>query len=696
MAEDPAPQSQKRPPRRLVRRLGALLWPYRWQVAGALALTLAVAFLGPLRPRLVQIAIDDHVTTGDVPGLMRVVGVIGLVLVGEGLAFFALGYLTQWVGQHALYDLRTRVFRFVERQRLAFFDKTPIGTLITRATSDIEALADLLSAGAVTMIGDLGRLIFIGYFMLSLDLELGLVALLALPPMVLATELFRRKMRAAYRETRRQVGRLNAFLQEHVSGMSVVQIFGREGEEQRRFEAVNASHRDAHVQTVYYYALFYPVVDIIASAALGLVIWFGGTEAMREAVTVGTLIAFVQYVRMFFEPVRNLSDQLNSIQAAFAASERVFDLLDDDQSLAAPPRPAHFDGGRARGRIAFEDVWFAYERLPEGEEGGGKGQEGGARDGASANEPPSPFPHAPSPDWNWVLRGVSFVAEPGDTLALVGATGSGKTTVLSLLLRFYEPQRGRVTIDGVDVRDLPLDELRRQVGLVLQDVFLFSGSIEENVTLGADVPRERVVEAARLVGADRFIDRLPDGYASDVGERGGALSLGQRQLLSFVRTLLYDPAVLVLDEATSSVDTETEEAVQRAVDVLMDGRTALVVAHRLSTVQDADTILVLHKGEVRTALVVAQAGRPPGAPGPGRPLPPALRAPVRRSGAGRGLGRHPAPAGGAFGVGSRLQVQDVATPPRREGGAGVDTAERVTYRSSSIDDDPVPPTPPDP
>lgn len=597
MAED-APETQaKRPPRRLARRLGALLWPYRWQVAGALALTLAVAFLGPLRPRLVQIAIDDHVTTGDLPGLFRVVALIGLVLLGEGLASFALTYLTQWVGQHALYDLRTRVFRFVERQRLAFFDKTPIGTLITRATSDIEALADLLSAGAVTMIGDLGRLLFIGYFMLSLNLELGLVALLALPPMVLATEVFRRKMRRAYRETRKQVGRLNAFLQEHVSGMSVVQIFGREGEEQRRFEAVNAAHRDAQIQTVHYYALFYPVVDLIASVALGLVVWFGGTEAMREAVTVGTLIAFVQYVRMFFEPVRNLSDQLNSIQAAFAASERVFDLLDDDQSLAAPPRPAHFDGGRARGRIAFEDVWFAYERLPEEE---GPGTEGPGTGRTSSEQPPqSPVPSPQSPDWNWVLRGVSFVAEPGETLALVGATGSGKTTVLSLLLRFYEPQRGRVTIDGIDVKDLPLDELRRQVGLVLQDVFLFSGSIEENVTLGADVPRERVVEAAELVGADRFIDRLPEGYASDVGERGGTLSLGQRQLLSFVRTLLYDPAVLVLDEATSSVDTETEEAVQRAVDVLMDGRTALVVAHRLSTVQDADTILVLHKGEVR-------------------------------------------------------------------------------------------------
>ena len=590
MADD-SPQNTPawRPPRGLARRLGALLWPYRWHVAGALALTLVVAFLGPLRPRLVQQAVDDAILPGDVPELVRIVTLIAGVLLAEGVAYFALGYLTQWVGQHALYDLRTRVFRFVERQRLAFFDKTPIGTLITRATSDIEALADLLSAGAVTIIGDLGRLLFIGYFMLSLDLELGLVALLALPPMVLATEVFRRKMRAAYRETRRQVGRLNAFLQEHVTGMSVVQIFGREPEEQRRFEAVNEAHRDAHVQTVYYYALFYPVVDIIASAALALVVWFGGTEAMREAVTIGTLIAFVQYVRMFFEPVRNLSDQLNSIQAAFAASERVFDLLDDDQSLPEPEAPTRLPDGRARGRIAFENVWFAYERLPGDEGPGAEGPEGRANGGST-----------PAPDWNWVLRDVSLTAEPGQTLALVGATGSGKTTILSLLLRFYEPQRGRITIDGVDVQDLPLAELRRQVGLVLQDVFLFSGSIAENVTLGdPDVARARIEEAARLVGADRFVDRLPEGYDAPVGERGATLSLGQRQLLSFVRALLYDPAVLVLDEATSSVDTETEEMVQEAVDVLMEGRTALVVAHRLSTVQHADQILVLHKGEVR-------------------------------------------------------------------------------------------------
>lgn len=571
-------------PRRLIRRLGAVLWPYRWWVAFALALTFGAAFLGPLRPWLVQVAVDDYIVEGDTPGLLRIVGLLALVLIGEGVFAFARGYLTQWIGQNALFDLRVRVFRHIERQRLGFFDKTPIGTLITRATSDVEALGDFLSSALVTVLGDLARLVFIAGFMLYLDIELGLVALASLPPMILATEFFRRKMRAAFRETRKQVARLNAFVQEHVTGMAVVQIFGREAEEQRRFEAINADHREAHIHTIWWFALFWPVIDLIASAALGLVLWYGGTEAMREALTVGTLIAFIQYVRMFFEPVRNLSDQLTTLQSALAAGERIFGLLDDDQSMPEAERPVPLADGRAQGRITFEDVWFAYERLPA---------EAASREGglATGDSPP---------DWNWVLKGVSFDAEPGSTLALVGHTGSGKTTILNLLLRFYEPQRGRILLDGVDVRDLPLTELRRQVGLVLQDVFLFSGTVAENITLGDPrVPRERVEDAARAVDAHRFIERLADGYDQPVGERGANLSLGQRQLLAFVRALVYDPAVLVLDEATSSVDTETEEAVQRALETLLDGRTAVAVAHRLSTVQHADQILVLHRGEVR-------------------------------------------------------------------------------------------------
>ena len=601
-SQDPADRPTAAvPKRRLFRQFGAVLWPYRWGVGAALALTLAVAYLGPLRPQLIQTAVDDHIVEGDVPGLLRMVGLLGLVLFAEGAFGFVLAYLTQWIGQHALFDLRTRVFRFLEHQRLGFFDKTPIGRLITRATSDIEALSDLLSASLVTMLGDLARLVFIGTFMLSLDLQLGLVALAALPPMIWVTEIFRRKMRDAYRETRTQVGRLNSFLQEHVSGMSVVQIFGREGEEQRRFQAINDAHRNAHIQTVLYFALFWPIVSIISDAALGAVLWVGGTNAMRDAVSIGTLIAFVQYVRMFFEPVRNLSDQFNTLQSALAAGERIFDLLDDDQSLPEPAAPRHFEGGRASGRIAFENVWFAYERLPAD---AGRGTEDANRGNAppedSARSPSSPVPDPSPPDWNWVLRDVSFAAEPGETLAFVGATGSGKTTILSLLLRFYEPQRGRITVDGIDIRELPAAELRRQVGLVLQDVFLFSGSIAENVTLGdASVTPEQVARAAALVGADRFIERLPARYDAPVGERGATLSLGQRQLLSFVRTVLTNPAVLVLDEATASVDTQTEELVQRAVDTLMEGRTALVVAHRLSTIQHADTILVLHRGVVR-------------------------------------------------------------------------------------------------
>ncbi|MEM1042238.1 MAG: ABC transporter ATP-binding protein [Bacteroidota bacterium] len=553
---------------RLFRRIMSFLGPYKGRVLVASVLVLGTAFLGALQPKLVQLAIDNHIVEGDVPGLLRIVGLLALVLVGQGIASFAGGYLTQWVGQQALYDLRTRVFRHIQRQPLGYFDRTPIGRLITRTTSDIEALSDLLSAGVVSILGSLSQLVFITYFMFTLNARLALVALAVMPLMFWATMTFRSRVRVVYRETRAQISRLNSFLQEHVTGMQVVQLFNREREEMRRFSAINDAHREAQVKGVFYYALFFPAVDIIAALALALVIWFGGTEAMRATLTVGVLIAFIQYVRRFFEPIRNLSDQYNTLQGAMAASERVFDVLDHDAALAEPDEPTVL--AECRGRIEFENVWFAYETLPD------------------SDEP------------NWVLRDVSFTVEPGQTVALVGATGSGKTTIINLLLRFYEVQRGTIRVDGVPIRDLALADLRRHIGLVLQDVFLFSGSLADNITLGDPAKNlQDVARAVDLVGADRFIGMLPDGLAHEIGERGVTLSHGQRQLVSFIRALVYDPAIIVLDEATSSVDTETEELVQTALGTLMDGRSALVVAHRLSTIQDAGQILVMHKGQVR-------------------------------------------------------------------------------------------------
>ena len=574
MAND-APNGQAKksddPPKieaRLVRRVLAFLLPYKRQVAVAFALVLATAFLGAYQPKLVQLAIDDHIVDGDYAGLLRIIGLLVLVLIAQGLTAFVGDYLTQWIGQHALYDLRTRVFRHIQNQPLGYFDRTPLGRLITRTTSDIEALSDLLSAGVVAILGNLAQLFFIAYFMFSLNVELALVALATMPLMFWATMKFRDAVREAYRETRKQVSRLNAFLQEHITGMQVVQIFNREREEMRRFRGINDDHRAAQIKTIFYFAIFFPAVDLISSIALGLVLWYGGVEAMQGTLTVGVLIAFIQYVRRFFEPIRNLSDQYNTLQSAMAASERVFEVLDHDAAFAEPAAPASLEG-RA-GRIEFENVWFAYETLPD------------------SDEP------------NWVLRDVSFTVEPGQTVALVGATGSGKTTIINLLLRFYEVQRGAIRVDGVPIENLRLHDLRRYVGLVLQDVFLFSGTLAENITLGDEArTMEDVQRAIDLVGAGRFIERLPGGLDYQIGERGVTLSHGQRQLVSVIRALVYDPAVLVLDEATSSVDTETEELVQNALDTLMEGRTSLVVAHRLSTIQHADQILVMHRGEIR-------------------------------------------------------------------------------------------------
>ena len=568
----PKDDEDKKPPGldgKLFRRIVSYLMPYKGWVALAFLLVLAAAFLGPLRPKLVQIAIDDHIVQGDMDGLQRIVMILIAVLVGEGILSFINGYLTQWIGQRAIYDVRTKVYRHIQNQSLGFFDKTPIGKLITRTTSDVESLSDVLSAGVVTILGNMFRILFIAMFMFSLNWVLALVTLTALPLMIYVTFWFRKKVRVQYRETRKQVARLHSFLQEHITGMSIVQLFNREKEELRRFQDINSDHRQAQIKTIFYFALFWPAVDIIAAIATGLVLWVGGLRAMDNVLTVGVLIAFIQYARQFFEPIRNLSDQYNTLQSAMAGAERIFGLLGEDHAIKETDKPV--DIHRFDGTIEFRNVWFTYDKNRD------------------ENEEP-----------NWILKDVSFKVQQGETCAIVGATGAGKTTIINLLLRFYEIDKGEILVDGINICSMRLSDLRRHIGLVLQDVFLFSGSIERNITLdNPEIDKAAMQKAAQLIGADGFINKLEAGYDHDVRERGASLSHGQRQLLSFVRALVYDPSILVLDEATSSIDTETEEIIQHAMEHLLKGRTSIVIAHRLSTIQDADTILVMHRGQLR-------------------------------------------------------------------------------------------------
>ncbi len=553
--------------RRLLRRIIGYLMPYKHWVLLAFCLVLLVSFLGPLRPWLIRLAIDRHIVPGELDGLVVLMVALMGVLALEGALSYVNAYFTQWIGQQAIYDVRVRVFRHVQRQSLSFFDRTPIGRLITRTTSDVEALADVLSAGVVVIMGDMFKLVFIAAFMFSLNWVLALVTLCVMPFMLLVTLWFKRNVRGQYRETRKQVARLNSFMQEHVTGMQIVQLFGREKVEMDRFEKINDQHQVAQLKTVFFHSLFWPAVDIIASTAIGFVLWTGGVSALSGAITVGILIAFVQYCRQFFEPIRNLSEQFNTLQGAMAGAERIFDILDNDQSLPQVEKQAPLD--RLEGEIVFDNVWFAYKDLDDG-----------------------------TPDW--VLRGVSFKIRSGQDVAIVGATGSGKTTIISLLMRFYDIQKGRILLDGQDIRTFRLKYLRWRIGLVQQDVFLFSGSVARNIALDSPgITFDNVKQAAETVGASKFIEQLPDGYDNDVRERGSSLSQGQRQLLSFARVLAHDPDILVLDEATSSIDTETEQIIQRAIERTLQGRTSLVVAHRLSTIRYADAILVLHKGLLR-------------------------------------------------------------------------------------------------
>ena len=544
-------------------RLGRYLRPYLGFTAGAVILLLVGAGLALVGPALTRRALDVAIPHHDVGQLFTLAAIYLAALGVEFLSDYGQTLLTAYIGQRIMYDLRMELFGHLQRLSIPFFDRNPVGRLMTRVTSDVEALNDLFTSGLVTVFGDLFTLLAIMGFMLYLDWRLALVAFCVIPLVWLTASVFRRRVREAFRQIRTRLARINSYLQEQLSGMRIVQLFERQDVSADKFDQLNRSHLDAHLDSIRLYAVFFPVIEVLTSIALALLLWYGGARVLGGTLTVGVLAAFIQYTRRFFQPLQDLSEKFNILQAAAASSERIFRLLDETTAVPEPAHPVHLPKP-ARGEVAFEGVWFRY-----------------------------------SPDGPWVLRDVSFTAAPGQTVALVGHTGAGKTTIINLLLRFYDPTRGRITVDGVDIRALSTHELRGMIGFVQQDLFLFAGDIRHNLILDAPIPPERAEAAAIRVGADRFIERLPEGYRHRLGERGRSLSVGERQLLSFARALARDPRILVLDEATSSVDTESEAQIQQAISELMSGRTSLVVAHRLSTILHADQILVLHHGELR-------------------------------------------------------------------------------------------------
>jgi ATP-binding cassette subfamily B protein len=589
---------------RLMKRLMGYVWPYKWQLIVALIAIILKAGADILGPLLTKVAIDKYLSAsaGQTHSFLDRwlssnplvgVGQIALIYVGALVTIFVLEYtqtyLMLWIGQKAMFDLRSQIFRHLQQMHVAFFDKNPVGRLVTRVTTDVDALNDMFTTGVVAIFEDVFVLTGIIVIMLRMKWWLALVAFAVLPFIFWATMLFRRVVRDSYRRIRVAIARINAYLQEHVSGIVVLQLFNREERAYQKFDKVNAQHMDAYKDAIMAHAIYYPVVEILSTIAIASVFWFGGIRVIAGTVTLGVLVAFMQYAQRFFRPIQDLSEKYNILQAAMASSERIFKLLDTPIEIVSPAQPAKAEG---RGRIEFDHVWFAYRKL---ETDGENGHHVITGNGAHA-----PLSGADDFAYDWVLRDVSFVIEPGETIAFVGHTGAGKTTIISLLLRFYDIQRGAIRIDGVDIRNMDLKDLRRRFGVVLQDPFLFSGTIENNIRLGSDwVTMEQVESAAESVNVANFIRGLPGGFNEPVLERGSTLSTGQKQLISFARALAHDPAILVLDEATSSVDTETELRVRDALTRMVEGRTSVIIAHRLSTIQRADKIIVMHKGHVR-------------------------------------------------------------------------------------------------
>ena len=561
----------------LFKRLLGYLRPQKRAVAAAFALILAMAGLDLVGPWLTKVAIDTYIARGDAAGLARVAGVYLLALAAAWVVRYGQTYIMQMTGQRIMQDMRREIFAHLQRLHVAYFDKNPVGRLMTRVTTDVDAVNELFTSGVVTVFGDLFTLFGIMGVMLALDWRLALLTFAVIPLFFVVTNWFRRGARESFRETRRWIARINSFLQENISGMSLVQLFRREERNRAAFAAINRRHYDANMSAIFFYAVFYPAIEFLAVLAVCLILLYGGGQVLAGGVTLGVLVAFIQYSERFWRPISDLSEKFNILQAAMASSERIFGLLDTEARVTSPAVAAAPKSGGAR--VAFENVWFSYAAPP----------------GRAGTEPPRGRSDADG----WVLRDIDFAVEPGQSVALVGATGAGKTSVISLLQRFYDVPQGRVTLDGVDIRDYALHDLRSSLALVLQDVHLFSGTIASNIRLGSPISDERVRAAAAAVHAHRFIEGLPRGYDTEVRERGATLSVGQKQLLSFARALAHDPRVLILDEATSSVDTETEQLIQDALRVLFRDRTAIVIAHRLSTVQHVDQILVLHKGRIR-------------------------------------------------------------------------------------------------
>jgi ATP-binding cassette subfamily B multidrug efflux pump len=597
---------------RLMRRLLGYLKPYTWQVVIALVAIVLKAGADVLGPYLTKVAVDKYMTHS--PGahsfldrwlsskpLTGIGQIGGLYLALLGVSFFLdflQTYFMQWTGQKVMFDLRKQIFRHLQRMHVGFFDRNPVGRLVTRVTTDVDALNEMFTSGVVSIFEDVFVLGGIIVIMLKMDWRLALLTFSVLPFIFIATMVFRRKVRDSYRRIRTAIARINSYLQEHVSGMVVLQLFNREKRAYARFKEINAQHMEAFKDAILAYAFYYPVVEILSALAIAMVIWFGGNQTLRGITTLGVLVAFMQYAQRFFRPIQDLSEKYNILQSAMASAERIFKLLDAKIEVLTPSHPKKVEGP---GRIEFDHVWFAYRNVPSESKGGTSTKHrapspGG--DGARSSSSGSEDSGTNEPDW--VLKDVSFAVEPGETVAFVGHTGAGKTTIISLLLRFYDVQKGAIRIDGIDVREMDLNDLRRRFGVVLQDPFLFTGTLEQNIRLGSDwITDEQVARAAEEVNLGDFIRSLSNGFKEPVHERGSTLSTGQKQLISFARALAHDPKILILDEATSSVDTETEMKVREALTKLVEGRTSVVVAHRLSTIQRADKIIVMHKGKVR-------------------------------------------------------------------------------------------------